>query len=52
VIGSGPQEKVMIPPLATADTTAAEVQLPGVPLPITLVGWDVSTALAAAGTGA
>ena len=35
VTGFGPQSKVMTPPLATALTTAAEVQLAGVPLPIT-----------------
>ena len=34
VTGSGPQSKVMMPPAATAATTAAEVQLAGVPLPI------------------
>ncbi|GAB3873427.1 hypothetical protein GCM10027610_140580 [Dactylosporangium cerinum] len=50
VTGSGPQLNVMIPPAATADTTASEVQLPGVPLPTTLVGFDVSTARASAGT--
>ena len=42
----------MIPPLATAATTAAEVQLAAVPLPTTRVGWDVSTARASAGTAA
>src|SRR6266536_2050891 len=31
----GPQSKAMMPPLATAPTTAAEVQLPGVPVPMT-----------------
>ncbi|GIG88413.1 hypothetical protein Pen02_33490 [Plantactinospora endophytica] len=40
----------MIPPLATAATTAAEVQLAGVPLPTTRVGLAVSTARASAGT--
>ena len=35
VTGSGPQLKVMIPPRATASTTACDVQLAGVPLPIT-----------------
>jgi hypothetical protein len=49
VTGSGPQLKVMMPPAATALTTAAEVQLAGVPVPILRVGWLVSTALAAAG---
>ena len=50
VIGSGPQLKVMIPPSATAFTTAAEVQLAGVPVPITRVGLDVFTAWASTGT--
>src|SRR3954463_12486737 len=50
--GAGPQENLMMPPAATADTTALDVQLPGVPLPITRVGWEVSTARAAAGTAA
>ncbi len=52
VTGAGPHEKVMIPPAATAATTAAEVQLAGVPVPITRVGRAVLTACAAAGTGA
>ena len=34
VTGPGPQSKVMMPPWATAATTAAEVQLAGVPVPI------------------
>lgn len=50
--GAGPHEKVMTPPLATAATTAAEVQLAAVPLPTTVVGCDVSTAWPAAGIGA
>jgi hypothetical protein len=50
VTGAGPQENVMMPPAATAATTAAEVQLAGVPLPTTRVGWEVSTAFASAGT--
>src|SRR5688500_15047574 len=50
--GSGPQAKVMIPPLPTAATTAAEVQLAGVPLPTVRVGLLVSTARASAGTAA
>jgi hypothetical protein len=48
--GRGPQENVMTPPFATAETTAAEVQLPGVPLPMVRVGCEVSTARASAGT--
>ena len=43
VTGSGPQSKVMTPPRATAATTASEVQLAGVPLPITGSGAEVST---------
>ncbi len=38
VTGLGPQLKVMIPPAATARTTAAEVQPAGEPLPITRSG--------------
>ena len=41
----------MIPPWATALTTACEVQLCGVPLPITWSGLEVFTAWAAIGTG-
>lgn len=52
VTGSGPQENVMTPPAATAATTAAEVQLAGVPFPITRVGAEVSTARASSGTAA
>src|ERR1700722_13544015 len=52
VTGRGPHEKVMIPPAATAATTAWEVQLAGVPLPIPRVGCAVLTGCAAAGTGA
>jgi hypothetical protein len=35
VTGFGPQENVIIPPAATASTTAWDVQLPGLPSPIT-----------------
>jgi hypothetical protein len=49
VTGAGPQENVMIPPAATAATTAEDVQLAAVPVPTTLVGCDVSTGWAAAG---
>ena len=35
VTGLGPQLKAITPPLATAATTACEVQLSGVPLPTT-----------------
>src|SRR3954463_4544782 len=50
VTGFGPQLKVMMPPAATALTTAAEVQLAAVPVPTVRVGWLVSTGRAAAGT--
>src|SRR5689334_25190837 len=49
VTGAGPHENVMTPPAATAATTAADVQLAGVPLPTVRVGWLVSTACASAG---
>jgi hypothetical protein len=42
--------KVITPPLATALTTQAEVQLAGLPLPMTRFGWLVFTARAARGT--
>src|SRR3954447_22688351 len=51
VIGREPQLKVMIPPEATARTTAADVQLAGRPLPITRSGCVVSTGRPAGGTG-
>src|SRR5580692_1517536 len=50
VTGLGPQLKVMMPPSATACTTAAEVQPAGEPSPITWSGSLVSTARPAAGT--
>src|SRR5437763_11018894 len=50
VTGAGPQLNVMIPPAATALTTAAEVQLAPVPVPTTWSGWPVSTGRASAGT--
>src|SRR4051812_5377624 len=52
VTGLLPQLKRIVPPLATAETTAAEVQLAGVPRPTTRFGWEVSTARASAGTAA
>src|SRR5690349_2690665 len=52
VTGAGPQSKVITPPAATAATTAADVQLAGVPLPTTRSGRRVSTARASAGTAA
>jgi hypothetical protein len=38
VTGRGPQENVITPPAATARITACEVQLAGVPWPITWSG--------------
>jgi hypothetical protein len=52
VTGTGPQLNAMMPPAATALTTAAEVQLAAVPFPTVRVGWLVSTARAAAGIAA
>src|SRR3954469_15013347 len=49
VTGAGPQSKVMMPPAATALTTAEEVQPAAVPFPTVRVGWLVSTARAALG---
>src|SRR5215470_1269765 len=51
VTGFLPQSNLMIPPLKTARTTAADVQLAGLPSPITWLGWLVLTALPAGGTG-
>ena len=51
VTGSGPQLKVITPPAATAATTACDVQLAGVPLPITRSGCDVSAGAASGGSG-
>ena len=51
VTGSGPQANRMIPPAATAATTAAEVQLAGVPRPTTRLGRELSTGRPPAGTG-
>src|SRR5260370_11418495 len=45
VTGLLPQSNLMIPPAATARTTAADVQLAGPPSPITWFGWLVLTAL-------
>ena len=42
----------MIPPLATARTTARDVQLRGVPVPTQRSGCEVSTARAFRGTAA
>ena len=49
VTGFGPQLKVITPPLATAATKAAEVQLAGVPVPTTVVGLATLAGCAAAG---
>src|SRR5215470_15220647 len=51
VTGLLPQSNLMIPPLKTVRTTAADVQLAGLPSPITWFGWLVLTALPAGGTG-
>jgi hypothetical protein len=50
--GRGPHENVMTPPAATAATTAAEVQLPAVPVPMTRSGRETSAARASGGTAA
>ena len=50
VTGLGPQLKAMMPPAATSRTTAADVQLAGVPFPITWLGCLESTCRPAAGT--
>src|SRR5690606_9496948 len=50
VTGSWPQSKVTTPPLATAATKALDVQLAGVPLPTTVVGWETSSRAASSGT--
>jgi hypothetical protein len=52
VVGSGPQLKVMTPPVATAATKVAPVQLAGVPVPTTVVGIETSSACASGGIGA
>src|ERR1700742_313535 len=52
VTGLGPQENVITPPAATASTTAWDVQLAGVPSPITWSGWAMLTGWPAAGTAA
>src|SRR5438046_1596990 len=51
VVGSGPQSKVITPPAATAATKASPVQLAGVPVPITVVGLETSSAWASGGIG-
>ena len=51
VTGRGPHEKRMIPPARTAATTAADVQLAGVPCPTTRSGCAVSTGPAAGRDG-
>src|SRR5919199_2756041 len=52
VTGLLPQLKRMTPPLATAATTALEVQLAAVPVPTVRLALRVSTARASAGTAA
>ena len=51
VTGSGPQSNVITPPAATAATTASEVQLAGVPVPMTRSGFAVLTGSASGGSG-
>src|SRR5512140_331108 len=51
VAGSAPQSKVMMPPLATAATNASPVQLAGVPVPMTVVGFETSSGPASGGSG-
>src|SRR5690606_19549315 len=51
VTGSGPQSKTILPPWATASTTASQSQLSGVPSPITTSGLETSLVAAAAGIG-
>jgi hypothetical protein len=50
VVGTAPQSNVMTPPLATAAMNASEVQLAGVPVPITVRGLAMLSAWASAGT--
>src|SRR5271165_5823137 len=50
VTGAEPQSKVMMPPFFTAASSAAKVQLAAVPVPTTVVGFEVSTGLPSAGT--
>src|SRR3954447_17816592 len=50
VTGLGPHLKTILPPAATAATTAAQVQLAGVPSPITWSGLATDSACAAEGT--
>jgi hypothetical protein len=52
VTGSVPQSNVITPPALTAALSAANVQLAAVPVPTTVVGCEMSTGLAAAGTPA
>jgi hypothetical protein len=52
VAGLGPQSNVMMPPFATAATTASPVQLAGVPVPTTVVGTETSSAWPSFGTTA
>jgi hypothetical protein len=49
VTGAVPQLKVMTPPLVTAVESALNVQLPVVPLPTTVVGFDTSAGWPPAG---
>src|SRR5687768_12884223 len=51
VAGAVPQLNVMTPPFATAATKASAVQLSGVPVPTTVLGFAMLSACASAGTG-
>jgi hypothetical protein len=52
VTGAQPQLNVMTPPFATAASSAANVQLPAVPSPTTVVGFETSAGWPPAGTPA
>jgi hypothetical protein len=49
VTGSGPQLKVMMPPLVTAAARVPKSHDAGVPIPTTFVEPDVSTSVVSAG---
>src|SRR4051794_24759182 len=50
VAGAAPQLNVITPPFATAATNASEVQLSGVPVPMTVFGFAMLSACASGGT--
>jgi hypothetical protein len=45
VVTAAPQLKVITPPAVTAARSDASVQLSGVPVPMTFVGFDVSASV-------